>query len=141
LAYRTQLALNEKVELNPQVRLEGALYSRGGNWTLSGTVDANPARDLLGNEYQWASAAVSLATRASQKWWYALIPDLRFSYRQNLVGEEQTMMSPGFTWGPLTLDVAFTSFDDLSKASNDADSDTVNLPSSFFVNLGLELSF
>lgn len=140
-AYRTQLALSEKVELNPQVRLDGAIYSRGGNFTLAGSVDANPTRDLLNNEHQWASVGVSMATRASQKWWYALLPDLRFSYRQNLAGDEQTLMSPGFTWGPLNLDIAFESLDDLSKAGNDADDDTVHLPSSFFVNLGIEFSF
>jgi hypothetical protein len=136
-----QINPNEIVELEPQLRLEGAVFTKNRNWTFAASIDANEARDLLNNEYQWASASISYASRASQNWWYALIPDVRLGYRANLVGEKESFIAPGFTWGPVNLDIAVTSFGDISKAGNNADDDTVDLPKSFAVNFGLELSF
>jgi hypothetical protein len=134
--YAGQIDLSEKVELKIQGRLEGAIYTKDNHWTLAGSIDTNESNDLLNNPYQWATVSASYATAATlDEWWYALVPDFRIGYRANLTGDERTYITPGFTWGPVNLDIAFHSFEDFSKTSED------DLPEGFAVNLGLELYF
>lgn len=141
--YRDQINLTETVELKPQARLEGAIYSENRHWSLAASADLNSANDLVNNEYQWMTTSVAYATDSGSNWWAALIPDVRFGYRKNLTGDEKSYYTPGFTWGPLNLDLGFESFDDLSKISNlnSSTSDEADLPESLMANIGLEFYF
>lgn len=141
--FRDQINLTESVELIPQSRVEAAVYSENRQWTLAGSADLSSTYDLVNNEYQWATASVSFASDSGEAWWAALIPDVRVGYRSNLVGDMRSYITPGFTWGPLNLDLGFQSFEDLSKIGGGGDTtgDSVDLPEAFIANIGLEFYF
>ena len=131
--YSNQIDLNETVTLSPQARLEGTLFSESRNWSLGGSLDLNPANDYVNQQYQWATISAAYATQGGSSWIYYLIPDLRLGYRKNLVGDEISYITPGLSWGPLNLDLGFTSLDDLSGGSD--------TPDGIMLNLGLEVHF
>jgi len=134
--YGSQINLKEQVELKAQARIEGAIYTQNKHWVLAASADLNESNDLLNNPYQWVSISASYSSSATgDAWWYALIPDVRIGYRTNLTGDNQSFITPGFSWGPLNLDVAFHQFSDLSNVSEN------NVPQGLAVNLGLELQF
>ena len=134
--YANQVNLKEKVELTPQAKLEGAIYTQNKHWVLAASMDLNESNDLLNNPYQWTTVSASYSSSAmGDAWWYALIPDVRIGYRANLTGDQQSFITPGFSWGPLDLDIAFHQFSDLSDVSED------NIPEGLALNLGLELQF
>lgn len=134
--YSNQINLQEQVELKAQARIEGAVYTQNKHWVLAASADLNESNDLLNNPYQWASISASYSSSATgDAWWYALIPDVRIGYRTNLTGDNQSFITPGFSWGPLNLDIAFHQFSDLSNVSEN------NVPQGLALNLGLELQF
>lgn len=142
--FSDQYALKETVELTPQARIEAAYYSKNRHWTLAGSADLNDAPNLLNKLQQWASVSAAYATDSSgDAWYYALVPDVRISYHSNLAGDKRHFYAPGFSWGPLNLDVAFEEFSDLSKLGNlsSATDETIDLPKMVQVNLGLEFYF
>ncbi len=141
--YSNQIDLDEKVVLDPQGRVEAAYYTENRHWSIAGSVDTNSTYDLVNNEYQWASVSVAYATDHSGSWVNALIPDFRFGYRKNLTGDEKHYYTPGFTWGPLNLDLGFEEFDDLSKIgalTSEFDEDS-EVPEALMVSIGLEFYF
>ncbi len=132
------VSLKEEVELAPQARIEGAVYSENRHWSAAASYDLNSAKDLVSQEYQWATISVAYAADASGSWVHALIPDVRLGYRTNLAGDQRSYITPGFTWGPLNLDLGFANFDDIGKAiSGDPD----EIPEAFMANIGLEVYF
>lgn len=139
--YSNQVNLAETVKLEPQGRIEGAVYSKNRHWTLAASYDTNEVTDLVGQPYQWATISASYATDfafSANKWYYALIPDVRIGYRSNRAGDERSYYTPGLTWGPVNLDLAFENFDDISKAVS---GDKNDLPAGFMASLGLEFYF
>lgn len=143
LKYANQHKMNESVTLTPQGRIEAALFSENRNWTLGTSVDTNTAVDLMNNDYQWATFSASYASSSGDSWWAALVPDVRIGYRKNLVGDENGYITPGFTWGPLNLDLGFSSFEDLGKIANIGSLNDKNpdAPEAFMANIGLEFYF
>ncbi len=136
--YGNQVSTTEKVTLVPQGRVEASVYSQNRNWTLSGSYDLNKANDLVNQQYQWATASVSYDTSVSGSWWYALIPDVRLGYRTNLTGDKHHYITPGFTWGFLSLDIGFSEFSDIDRVIK---GDPNDLPKAFMANIGLEFYF
>ena len=136
--FANHVSLKEEVELAPQARIEGAVYSENRHWSAAASYDLNSAKDLVSQEYQWATISVAYAADASGSWVHALIPDVRLGYRTNLAGDQRSYITPGFTWGPLNLDLGFANFDDIGKAiSGDPD----EIPEAFMANIGLEVYF
>jgi len=132
--YASQISLQEKVKLKPQTKIEGAIYTENKHWVLAASYDFNESVDLLNNPYQWATISASYSSSASgDSWWYALIPDVRIGYRANMTGDNQRFITPGLSWGPLNLDIAFQSFNFNFGPDN--------IPEGFAFNLGLELQF
>ncbi|MBN2866854.1 MAG: conjugal transfer protein TraF [Thiotrichales bacterium] len=137
--YADQVNLKETVKLDPQARLEASLFSDSRNWTISGSFDVNETNDLVGQPYQWATASASYATEfTSEEWYYALVPDFRIGYRTNLAGDKRSYYTPGLSWGPLNLDLAFSDFSDIEKAVK---GDQNDIPEAFMASLGLEFYF
>jgi hypothetical protein len=131
--YGNQISLKEKLTLNPQARVEGAFFSKNRDWSFAGSLDLNPANDYVNQQYQWATISAAYATQGGSSWIYYLIPDLRLGYRKNLVGDEISYITTGLSWGPLNLDLGFTSLNDLSGGSD--------TPDGAMLNLGLEVHF
>ena len=136
--YGTQVALTEKVSLNPQARLEGTFYSENRNWSIGASYDLNATTDLVSQEYQWATASVAYASDGSGAWWNYLIPDARIGYRKNMAGDERSYITPGVSWGFFNIDLGFADFADIGKATA---GDAEDLPEAFMANIGVEFYF
>jgi hypothetical protein len=94
---------------------------------ISGGLDANAVKDVMGDEYRWATVSAAYAT---DTWW---LPGIRAGIRKNLAGTKINYYSVGATLAMLNLDLAW------STDEVDVDGDT--LPRGAMVNLGLEFSF
>jgi len=136
--YTNQVTLAEEVTLDPQARLEGTLYSENRDWSFAVSYDLNATLDLVGQEYQWASASVSYASDASSGWLSYIIPDVRLGYRANQAGDTRSYITPGLTWGFLNIDLGLADFGDIGKA---ASGDPEDLPEAFMANIGVEFMF
>lgn len=132
--YQNQINMNEEVILVPQGRVEAAVFTENRMWTLSGSVDTNESYDLVNNAYQWMTVSASFATNTGTDWWWMLVPDARLGYRANLAGDKESYIAPGFTFGPINLDMAMS-----SGAINDIQNGDV--PEAFAMNLGAEVLF
>lgn len=114
--------------LDPQMTLEGALYTEDRTWVLAGSVDVSDVDDPVGDEVQWAAVSVSTDPRMR------LMPSWRFGYRENLSGTERRYVTTGLSlFRALDLDIAY----DLDSVEFDEE----DYPRSLWVNLGLRLSF
>jgi len=78
--------------MDSQVKLEASMFTRDRRWSAHLGIDANSARDALGDEYQWATLSAAWA-RPDNFW----LPNLRFGWRQNLAGTELGYLSVGAT--------------------------------------------
>ncbi len=127
-SYADRIDLTETHTMDPQVKLEAALYSKSRNWLIGGSYDTSVVRDLLGNEIQHASISAAYAT---DSW---LIPGLRLGYRQNMAGTQLSEAMVGLTlFKVMNLDVAY------GLESTEIDGET--MPRSLAANLGLEVTF
>jgi len=118
----------ETVKLDPQLKLEGALYSMSRNWVIGATVDANAAHDQYNDEYQWANVSAAYAT---DSW---LLPGLRGGYRTNLAGSKLSMLEAGIT--------VFKFFNiDGAYGLQSVQYEGKKYPRTFYINLGVELTF
>ena len=122
-----QLAANDSYVMERQLALEAAVYTASQNWVISAGFDANAIEDALGDEYQWASLSAAYATDT----WF--IPGVRLGVRQNMAGTEIKYLTGGLSFGPVSLDVAY------SPESVTIDGSSV--PRGVMANLGLELTF
>lgn len=136
--YTNQISLVENVTLDPQARLEGTVYSENRHWSFGASYDLNATSDLVGEEYQWATASVSYASSASSGWLAYIVPDVRLGYRANQAGDARSYITPGFTWGFLNIDLGFADFADIGKA---ASGDPEDMPEAFMANIGVEFVF
>ena len=78
--------------MDSQIKLEGSVFTSDRRWSAHLGIDADPARDPLGDEYQWATLSAAW-TRPDSFW----LPNLRFGWRQNLSGTELGYLSVGAT--------------------------------------------
>jgi len=129
-----KLQASDKYEMEPQLKLEGALFTENQNWVFGVAVDANAIEDSVGQEFQWATASAAYATDTF------LIPGLRIGYRANLAGTELSYLTAGATFGWFNLDIAY-SLEEITVEQNDLTTLEGTVPRSIIVNLGLELTF
>ena len=78
--------------MDSQIKLEGSVFTSDRRWSAHLGIDADSARDPLGDEYQWATLSAAW-TRPDSFW----LPNLRFGWRQNLSGTELGYLSVGAT--------------------------------------------
>jgi len=129
------LQRGNKYEMDPQLRLEGALFSANQNWVFGVALDANAIDDPVGQEYQWATASAAYATDSFY------IPGFRVGYRANLAGTELTYVTTGITlFRIFNLDIAY-GLEEITIKKNDLTSTDGTIPRSMLVNLGFELTF
>ena len=122
-----ELAADNKYTMEKQLQLEAALYTASQNWVISGGFDANAVKDVLGDEYRWATVSAAYAT---DTWW---LPGIRAGIRKNLAGSKVNYLSVGTTLAMVNLDLAWSS----DKVTIDGST----VPRGAIFNLGLELSF
>lgn len=115
-------------ELEAQLTADATLFTPNRKWSGHVQVDINSIRDPMGDDYQWASAALAFD---SGKF---LIPDFRAGIKRNLVGSELTYLSLGVgLFNVFTLD--------LSKTMEDVTIDDTTVPRGFNASLGFNFSF
>jgi len=78
--------------MDSQVKVEGSLFTGDRRWSAHLGIDANSARDALGDDYQWVT--LSAAWTRPESFW---LPSLRFGWRRNLSGTELGYLSAGAT--------------------------------------------
>jgi len=95
------LESDQHYKMNRQLKLEASLFTSDRRWSAHIGLDANEATDPMGDDYQWLTASVGLAT---DSWW---IPGARIGYRQNLAGTELQYLSVGLTaFKVVNIDIA-----------------------------------
>jgi len=130
-----ELQKSDTYEMEPQLRLEGALFSANQNWVFGVSLDANAIDDPVGQEFQWATASAAYATDSF------FLPGFRVGYRANLAGTELTYLTTGITlFDSFNLDIAY-GLEDVKVEKNDLTSVDGTIPRSVIINLGLELTF
>jgi len=122
-----RLLANGTYVMERQLSVEASLYTASKNWVISGGLDANAAKDALGDEYQWATVSAAYAT---DTWW---LPGIRAGLRKNLAGTEINYFTLGATLAMLNLDVAWS--------SDTVTIDGSSVPRGAMINLGLEIGF
>lgn len=125
------LSLIEKdsiYEMERQLKLEAGLFTIDKKWTFNAALDANAAKDPMGDNYQWASVSTGYA---SQSWW---IPGIRTGLHHNLAGTELSYLSAGVTLFKY-LDI------DVSSALDTVKIEDQNLPRGLNLSIGLAVSF
>ena len=115
-------------EMDRQLKLEASLFTSDRRWSAHLGIDADPARDPLGDEYQWLTFS---AGYASDSWW---LPGARLGYRQNLAGTEMQYISVGLT--------AFRIFNiDISSALDNVKIDGTTLPRGLMLAIGFQITW
>ena len=140
LGFSDVIDLEETYTMFPQLNLEGSLYSLSRMWAVSTSLDMNPIRDMVANEYQWFTVSSSFVPKLWSKWFWA--PGLRVGYRQNLVGTQMNYLTIGVSWLIAHIDVAYglKSFD-TSTIEGLEDVPSALSRRSFALNAGLSFMF
>jgi len=105
LGFSDEIDLEETYTMFPQLNLEGSLYSLSRMWAISTSLEVNPIRDMVANEYQWFTLSSSFMPKLWTKWFWA--PGVRVGYRQNLVGTQMNYLTFGVSWLFAHIDVAY----------------------------------
>ena len=111
-----------------QVKLEGSYFGRDRRWSAHIGVDADPATDPLGDEFQWLT--LSAGFLADARW----VQDIRFGYRENLAGTELKYVGAGLTA------FRFLNFD-VTSALDSVRIDGRKLPRGLMISLGFQVTW
>lgn len=115
-------------KMDSQIKLEGSYFGRDRRWSAHIGVDADPATDPLGDDFQWLT--LSSGFRFDSRW----LQDLRLGYRENLTGSELRYVSAGLT--------AFRFLNlDLSSALDTVRIDGDKLPRGLMISLGFQVTW
>lgn len=113
-------------EMAPYGVIRGSVYSEGGNWMLSGSLDTNAHKTIMNNDEK--NLTVMATYNPSQ--WY--VPGVRFGVNKNLAGTEFTTYHLGLRYGVAALDLAATGTSyDASKQEDFAGSARLSVNMSF----------
>jgi hypothetical protein len=115
-------------KMDLQVKLEGSYFGRDRRWSAHIGVDADPATDPLGDEFQWLT--LSAGFLADARW----VQDIRFGYRENLAGTELKYIGAGLTA------FRFLNFD-VSSALDTVSIDGQKLPRGLMISLGFQVTW
>ncbi len=112
--------------MDNQLKLEASLFTRDRRWSAHLGLDADPATDPMGDDFQWVTLSAGLTT---DSWW---LPGVRIGYRENLVGTELKYLSLGLTaFKILNIDV--------SSALDTVSIDGRDLPQGLMVAVGFQI--
>lgn len=85
------LQQDQVYRMNRQFKFEASLFSTDRRWSAHLGLDAEPAMDPMGDEYQWVTVSGGWSR---DSWW---LPGLRIGYRENLAGTERKYVGLGVT--------------------------------------------
>lgn len=85
------LISDQDYTMDSQVKLEASIMTENRRWAAHLGLDADPATDPMGDQYQWATVSAGLSM---DNWW---IPNARLGYRRNLAGTGISYVSLGAT--------------------------------------------
>jgi hypothetical protein len=122
------LLSDQSYEMDRQLKLEASIFTSNRRWSAHLGLDADPATDPMGDDYQWATVSAGLVT---DSWW---IPSARIGFRENLAGTKMKYLSAGVTAFKL-LNI------DLSSALDTVSIDGHKLPQGLMVSVGLQLTW
>ena len=115
-------------KMDLQVKLEGSYFGRDRRWSTHIGVDADPATDPLGDEFQWLT--LSAGFLVDGRW----VQDIRLGYRENLAGTELKYVGAGLTA------FRFLNFD-VSSALDTVRIDGQKLPRGLMISLGFQVTW
>ncbi len=114
--------------MDRQLKLEVSLFTSDRRWSTYLGLDADPATDPMGDDYQWLTLSVGLAR---DSWW---LPGVRIGFRQNLAGTEMKYVGIGLTAFKI---VNF----DISSALHTVSIDGKTLPQGLMLSIGFQITW
>ena len=122
------LTSDQTYTMDRQVKLEASAFGKERRWSAHLGLDADPATDPLGDEFQWLTLSTGFVT--DSRW----VPSFRLGYRENLAGTELRYVSAGLTaFRFLNIDVASA----LDTVTIDGD----KLPQGLMFSLGFQVTW
>ncbi len=122
------LQRDQNYTMDRQFKLEASLFTSNRRWSAHLGLDADPATDPMGDEYQWLTLSTGFVT--DSRW----IPGARIGYRQNLAGTELSYLGIGLTAFKI---VNF----DISSALDTVSIDGTTLPRGLMVSIGFQVTW
>ena len=77
--------------MDRQLKFEASVFTADRRWSAHVGLDADPATDPMGDDFQWMTLSVGFLT---DSWW---IPGGRIGYRENLAGTKLKYLGIGIT--------------------------------------------
>jgi hypothetical protein len=114
--------------MDRQLKFEASLFTSDRRWSAHLGLDADPATDPMGDDFQWMTLSAGFTT---DSWW---IPGGRIGYRQNLAGTELKYLSIGLTAFKI---VNF----DIASALDTVSIDGTTLPQGLMVSIGFQIAW
>ena len=122
------LQADQSYRMDRQGKLEGSWFGRERRWSAHIGLDADPATDPLGDEFQWLTLSTGL--QFDSRW----LQDLRIGYRENLAGTRLNYLGVGLTA------FRFLNFD-VSSALDTTSIDGNKLPRGLMLSLGFQVNW
>jgi len=122
------LQRDRRYVMDRQLKLEASMFGRKRRWSGNVGLDANAARDPLGDDYQWLTVSTGYSM---DSWW---LPNVRLGYRRNLAGTELSYLSAGFTA------FKFVNFD-IASALDTVRIDGTTLPQGLMTSIGFQINW
>jgi len=122
------LQRDQSYTMDRQFKLEASLFTSDRRWSTHLGLDADPATDPMGDDFQWLTLSAGFTT---DSWW---IPGARIGYRQNLAGTELKYVGIGLT--------AFKIVNiDISSALDTVSIDGTTLPQGLMGSIGFQIAW
>jgi len=119
---------DQSYTMDRQLKLEASLFTNDRRWSAHLGLDADPATDPMGDDFQWLTLSAAFTT---DSWW---IPGARIGYRENLAGTEMKYIGIGLT--------AFKIFNfDVASALDTVNIDGTKLPQGLMVSIGFQIAW
>ena len=119
---------DQSYTMGRQLKLEASLFTSDRRWSAHLGLDADPATDPMGDDFQWLTLSAAFTT---DSWW---IPGARIGYRENLAGTEMKYIGIGLT--------AFKIFNvDVASALDTVNIDGTKLPQGLMVSIGFQIAW
>ena len=114
--------------MDRQLKLEASVFTSDRRWSAHVGLDADPATDPMGDDFQWMTLSAGFLT---DSWW---IPGGRIGYRENLAGTKLKYLSVGLT--------AFKIVNiDISSALDTVSIDGQELPQGLMASIGFQIAW
>ena len=119
---------DQSYTMDRQLKFEASLFTSDRRWSAHLGLDADPAADPMGDDFQWMTLSAGFTT---DSWW---IPGGRIGYRQNLAGTELKYLSIGLTAFKI---VNF----DIASALDTVSIDGTTLPQGLMGSIGFQIAW